>query len=112
MTPDPSQDHEASELDASEPGRLIAAIECVDGRDCPRCHAGEYRRDQQRLAQIVQVVDITRVQSGWILNGEIRDFHCEWCGMAYAVLVRYIPIELAAFPCPICGEKSELIPEI
>ena len=111
MTADTSQNREPDEADTSEAARLIAAIECVKQ---PLCVSAGCRRfgNSPRPAPTVGIIDISQVQSGWIAHGEVRNVCCELCGMIYAEIVNYIPIECAMFPCPACGGDSQLTPEV
>jgi hypothetical protein len=43
-----------------------------------------------------RVVDIAQVKTGWLAHGEIAQIFCPVCAQAYALLIKYIPIE-----CPL-----------
>jgi hypothetical protein len=78
-----------------------------------RCAVGLH--SLQPLSDRVRVVDITQVKTGWIARGEILHVACctrPSCSVVYEELVRSIPIECAAFPCPSCGSGSKLAPEV
>lgn len=61
----------------------------------------------------VRVVNISRVEAGWVAHGEIQLVcSCAGCGTAYSEIVQQIPIECASLPCPHCGPGSKLTPDI
>jgi hypothetical protein len=44
---------------------------------------------------------------GWEVNGTYRAAgRCPFCGSIYEAIVRTIPIECAAYPCPVCRHKG------
>ena len=76
---------------------------------CPWCGSSSCQVPSSR----VRVVDISRVEAGWIAHGEIQvSCACLGCGKVYIQIVQSIPIECASFPCPRCGPGSKLTPEI
>jgi hypothetical protein len=60
----------------------------------------------------VRMIEIARLEEGWIAHGRIEETYCETCHHVYDALVLYIPIVCATFPCPTCGPGSKLTPHI
>lgn len=62
------------------------------------------------FAYQVEVTSAVAREGGWAVagRGQIRTRSCPMCAMMYTAVARTIPIECSSYPCPRCGENTNL----